>query len=81
MFRSDTKLQLFTKLGLVRLGHLNKGRILFVEKDLHPMDITVNTCRKKKKNREIRTRQAHDKTKNFVIYRLHPAHSISYPKR
>jgi hypothetical protein len=34
-----------TKLGLMRFGHLNKGRILFVEQDLHPVDITVNTCR------------------------------------
>jgi hypothetical protein len=51
-----------TKLGLMRFGHLNKGRILFVEQDLHPVDITVNTCRQKKKKkyrkREIRTRRS-----------------------
>lgn len=51
MFRSESRRLLFTKLGLVRLGHLNKGRILFVKKDLHPMDITIHTCGKNKKNR------------------------------
>lgn len=88
MAPNDARL-LFTKLGLMRFGHLNKGRILFVEQDLHPMDITVNTCQEEEENKQKKTKPNETRTiqSRFIISHrlsLSPILSgnqvFSYPK-
>ena len=64
-FANKVQQPTFTKLGLMRLCHLNERRIFLVEQDLHPVDIThnsiSNTCdiRVKTKN--------HPQTHHFII--------------